>query len=249
MIKSNCLVCGKEVVKSHKRKYCGQSCYGKAKQKKDERKCLICGITFVCFPKYKKQYCSTKCRGLAKTFHQKIEKECPICKKHFIIFPYKPKTYCSRECKNQALTGIIRREFKKRNCDSCGKEMLIDKRKKAQRYCSVECGLKYNIPLTELLMKEILTSLGLKENTHYKHQHWISNIQHRFFVDFFIYEKNIVIECDGNYWHNYPHGKIVDKIRTTELLSIGYKVLRFWESDIYHHKDMLLEKIKQTMEA
>jgi len=43
---------------------------------------------------------------------------------------------------------------------------------------------------------------------------------------------NLVIECDGDYWHKYPIGKEIDHIRTKELIEKGFKVLRLWEHEI-----------------
>jgi very-short-patch-repair endonuclease len=43
---------------------------------------------------------------------------------------------------------------------------------------------------------------------------------------------NLVLECDGNYWHNYPLGTERDHLRTSELIKKGFKVLRLWESEI-----------------
>jgi very-short-patch-repair endonuclease len=43
---------------------------------------------------------------------------------------------------------------------------------------------------------------------------------------------DLVIECDGNYWHKYPVGNEIDHIRTSELIAKGFKVLRLWESEI-----------------
>jgi very-short-patch-repair endonuclease len=43
---------------------------------------------------------------------------------------------------------------------------------------------------------------------------------------------NLIIECDGNYWHKYPIGRDIDKIRTKELIEKGFNVLRLWESEI-----------------
>jgi len=48
----------------------------------------------------------------------------------------------------------------------------------------------------------------------------------------FIPSMNLVIECDGDYWHKYPTGNELDHIRTKELLEKGFKVLRLWERDI-----------------
>ena len=58
---------------------------------------------------------------------------------------------------------------------------------------------------------------------------------------------NLVIECDGNYWHNYPIGREIDIIRTQELIDAGFKVLRFWGSEIKEiTKEELKNKINQV---
>jgi DNA mismatch endonuclease (patch repair protein) len=49
--------------------------------------------------------------------------------------------------------------------------------------------------------------------------------------DIFIKPK-ICIFVDGNYWHNYPNGNGRDKKVNETLEKSGYKVIRFWESDI-----------------
>jgi len=53
-------------------------------------------------------------------------------------------------------------------------------------------------------------------------------------VDFYLPEENIVIECDGDYWHgsDRPEQQRKDKIRTEKLQQLGYKVFRFWEHEI-----------------
>ncbi len=63
-------------------------------------------------------------------------------------------------------------------------------------------------------------------------QHKYMNINHSYQCDFFIPELNLVVECDGVYWHSYPTGREIDHIRTGELLSKGFKVLRLWEFEI-----------------
>ena len=55
---------------------------------------------------------------------------------------------------------------------------------------------------------------------------------------------NLVIECDGNYWHKYPSGVEKDNIRTKELIEKGFKVLRLWESEI---KIMNLREFKNKI--
>ena len=43
---------------------------------------------------------------------------------------------------------------------------------------------------------------------------------------------NIVVECDGEYWHRYPEGLPLDKARTAEMEVAGYKVIRLWGKQI-----------------
>ena len=62
--------------------------------------------------------------------------------------------------------------------------------------------------------------------------HKYMKIKHKYLCDLFIPSLNLVIECDGNYWHKYPIGREIDKIRTEEMIEQGFKVLRLWESDI-----------------
>lgn len=50
-------------------------------------------------------------------------------------------------------------------------------------------------------------------------------------VDFLIFD-NLVIECDGEYWHSLPGRKSSDKRKDTFLKNRGYKVLRLPESEI-----------------
>jgi len=61
-------------------------------------------------------------------------------------------------------------------------------------------------------------------------------------VDVFI-KPNIIIEVDGNYWHNRPEQKIRDKRIDKSLKKQGYKVMRIWEDDIVKTKDSLMAMI------
>ena len=71
------------------------------------------------------------------------------------------------------------------------------------------------------------------------------NIPHRYQCDIFIPYLNMVIECDGTYWHKYPVGNDLDHIRTKELLDKGFKVLRLWEFEI---NKMTIEEFKRRLE-
>jgi very-short-patch-repair endonuclease len=62
--------------------------------------------------------------------------------------------------------------------------------------------------------------------------HKYIDIQHDYLCDIYIPSKNLIIECDGDYWHNYPIGLDIDHVRTNEIQKKGYLIIRLWECDI-----------------
>lgn len=51
-------------------------------------------------------------------------------------------------------------------------------------------------------------------------------------VDFYLPEFKIVIQCDGDYWHNKPGAQEKDKRQDLTLTYNGFNVYRFWEHEI-----------------
>lgn len=99
---------------------------------------------------------------------------------------------------------------------------------------------KYDTSI-EVKIQNFLKQLNIEFFTH---QH-IKEIEHSYRCDIFIPSKNLVIECDGDYWHKYPIGNDIDHIRTSELLFKGFKVLRLWENEI---KPMTLNDFKKKLD-
>lgn len=93
----------------------------------------------------------------------------------------------------------------------------------------------------ELKIQDFLIKLGIEFYTHF----YVKEIYHSYQCDIFIPSKKLIIECDGNYWHNYPNLRRIDKIRTTELINNGFKIIRLWESEI---KPMELNEFKERLE-
>lgn len=79
----------------------------------------------------------------------------------------------------------------------------------------------------EVKVQNFLRELNIE---YFTHQYM--NIEHAYQCDILVPSMNLVIECDGDYWHNYPFGNEIDHIRTSELIQKGFKVLRLWERDI-----------------
>ena len=92
----------------------------------------------------------------------------------------------------------------------------------------------------EIKLQDFLKELNIEFETH-KYM----KIEHGYQCDIFVSSLNLVIEADGDYWHNYPHGKELDHIRTKELKEAGYQVLRLCECDIRKiDVDKFEEKLK-----
>lgn len=92
----------------------------------------------------------------------------------------------------------------------------------------------------EIKIQNFLKKLNIEFITH-KYMH----IEHFYPCDIFVPLLNLVIECDGNYWHNYPDGLKNDNIRTKELQDAGFNVLRLWESEI---RRMNIEDFNEKLE-
>lgn len=64
-----------------------------------------------------------------------------------------------------------------------------------------------------------------------------------YIVDFVSFEKKLILEIDGNP-HKEISTKTYDNQRTLWLQEEGFRVLRFWNSDILNNVETVLEKIK-----
>jgi len=73
-------------------------------------------------------------------------------------------------------------------------------------------------------------------------QHYIKEVG---FVDFYLPELNLVVEVDGDYWHNLERQKKRDEYRNNKLKELGYKVIRIWGSEILKDINECIKKIKE----
>lgn len=51
-------------------------------------------------------------------------------------------------------------------------------------------------------------------------------------VDFYLPQRNLVIECDGRYWHSLPKRQKLDRQKDYWLETRGYKIVRLGEDAI-----------------
>jgi very-short-patch-repair endonuclease len=64
----------------------------------------------------------------------------------------------------------------------------------------------------------------------------------RYIVDFVLFRSQLVIEADGGQ-HGMPEGAQSNQVRDDFLQSQGFRVLRFWNSDIDANLEGVMESI------
>ncbi len=65
-----------------------------------------------------------------------------------------------------------------------------------------------------------------------------------YIVDFYCRERNIIIEIDGI---QHKDNEIYDIQRTTYLEGLGYRVMRFWNSEVNTNLENVLQKIYKEL--
>lgn len=88
----------------------------------------------------------------------------------------------------------------------------------------------------ELKIKEVLE----ENNIQYEHPFKFND---KFLCDFAIVDKKIIVECDGDYWHNREDIKKRDRSKNAYIRKCGWEILRFWEKDINNNINMCKNKI------
>jgi very-short-patch-repair endonuclease len=76
----------------------------------------------------------------------------------------------------------------------------------------------------EVAVRRVLDALDVE----HIHQHIIGT----YLVDFYLPKYNLVLECNGNYWHDFPDRIEHDKRREAYITSLGYKVVYLTEPEI-----------------
>ena len=77
------------------------------------------------------------------------------------------------------------------------------------------------------------------EGCKFRRQHPVGN----YVVDFVNLEKKVVIELDGGQHALHPG----DRIRDEWLRAKGYKVLRFWDNQVFSNLEGVLESIRDAL--
>jgi len=253
--------------------YCSKECYYNSKKGKRSRNwdkvriiCLVCGKYFFVNRARAKhgsaKFCSKECYRLSLIgkapksavrigpWKQRITCSCQMCGKTYLILPSHIKLgsrsgkFCSSNC-----------YWKSLKCKSSwnkGKQMSEETKEKLRK-----ARLKQIIPLKDTKPERLVQNELSNRNIPFK-----THIPVLGQPDIFI-EPNICVFCDGDYFHANPSmynaDKIILKGKTAsymwerdkwvkkELEKQGFKVFRFWESNIKKDVKSCVDNIEKAL--
>jgi very-short-patch-repair endonuclease len=151
---------------------------------------------------------------------EKVDHICERCGKTFR--GALNRKYCSELCRRPPLVLT---------CETCGKPFRVVPSMSYQKFCSPSCYRKHTGETTpEANARRCLTLM----NERFIQEAAID----RYPVDFYLPDRNVVLEIDGVYWHKRPDA---DRRKTLRLQSKGYIVIRLPDTPFYGEvgQDML----------
>ena len=206
-----------------------------------------------------RKYCDAACRIAStrgRVSHKKqipIELSCQWCRKSFAVTAsYKSRRYCSRQCASNGKTLIRGKEHHlyiaashvERRCATCGTRFAVKRAivlKGQGRFCSRACVGAYSVALQkgrpsslERRVATVLTQLGEPYYAQMPLGPWCA--------DFFLPRLNLVLECDGIYWHTQEHVQVRDRRKDGWLRKHGYGIVRLTEAEIRADASLAVRK-------
>lgn len=226
---------------------------------KEDCKCFRCDKNYIRSPEIIRKIADSnrgqirlKIRGKNSPSWKGGLPECSDCSKQL-------KSYGAKKCREHSiLKGSLNSMWKGGNfkCLDCKKELGSRRSKRCYKCASqlrrgrnmpkcIKCGKilsNYNCKLCKIhfLQKQFInkneTSIEKKLYKELKRRGFLFEKQYlvngKFLVDAYIPSLNLIIEADGDYWHNLPKTKKKDKAENAYLTKCGYKLLRLSEHKI-----------------
>jgi very-short-patch-repair endonuclease len=182
------------------------------------------------------RFCSTAC------VHNRVKAKpprvtCVVCGIGFNRTD-RPAKYCSRKCmglgqrgRTGELNGTWVGPSKTKPCEVCGK--IVERRPSKInrcRTCSPKCrqvlAIKGNARISGLERK--MSAAFAEARLHAVAQYVIGY----YVVDFAFPDDQLVVECDGKYWHALPKQQRIDHSKDSYLRNRGWSMLRLSEDEI-----------------
>lgn len=241
----------------HKKRYCNNKCRGLArvgvpptnKLLRETRGCKNCQSPFIVRVNSDQFFCSKACGNASRKgkyfgFTNRVTLSCQICHKEFTAAMVRKDVakYCSYACMAKAKTllrGAAHPLYRAashliKKCAYCGKifrttrpRVLIGQ----GRFCSRKCvgawisqRQKGRISSIERIVAAVLSAINEPYLQQLPLGPWT--------VDFYLPQRNLVIECDGDYWHSLPKVQNRDKRKDAWMKKHGYIMVRLQEQAI-----------------
>lgn len=242
-----CVKCKKQFLNPpyliRKANYCSLNCYWTGTDRKQLRICKACGREFYATTSLINKgygfYCSKDCWfDLFERLKKKVK--CKQCKKEFLViravYNKHPK-FCSKTCKD--ISEIDQISSVCRGCKISFNlpRSAIDRGRGL--FCNWKCYKKYKGESSlELLVRQQLEKLDEPFQQEVRFG--------KFRADFYLPKRNLIIECDGEYWHMNQKIELRDKRKDKFLERLGYNILRLTGQQIINNtfilKNLLLIK-------
>ncbi len=212
---------------------------------RETRTCEICGEEFEVIkdsdnPKQRhKTVCSRTCADKKHSLYlqsrpkvEKVSITCAQCGKVFEVYPCLSHIqFCSYECVQVDRKGKTFEELHgPEKAQAIKHKLAIARAKQSQIYLTRP---------VKTLIEAIAPSLGGPE---------IEYQIEEYTVDLCYPSLNLVIEVDGDYWHNYPYGLERDKRKTQALEALGWWVCRCWENEILSDSAATVSRIMEAIQ-
>ena len=233
---------------------------------REKRNCLCCNSIFEVTPSRKTKYCSKECywsyrnknpeiKIQSNQTDNRLEKKCINCETIYKVHKYRKNVkYCSILCHNDYRRKTI-------ICPTCEKDFTTPNFK-GSKYCSVECAGKGVLKRKSKFSEDVFRFLKKYYNVEDEKYENING--RKYFGDILLNDYNIIIECNGDYWHcnpkiydeTYFNEKVrktakeiwmYDKIKEDNFKSIGYIVIILWEYD-WNNEIEFFNNLKEKIE-
>ena len=96
-------------------------------------------------------------------------------------------------------------------------------------------GWKYHTTSLEVFFMDECDRLNIE----YKRQYPIEKYGHQY--DFYVPKYNLIVEMDGEYFHNQPKQKLKDKKQTKRCIELGYEIVRITDKQVAANRKIVEE--------
>lgn len=155
---------------------------------------------------------------------------------------------------SKALTGVKKSPEHIKNTIKGLKKYWSDPKKREEKSHQRLLWMKENNHTVKSKTEEEFVKMIDIFDIKYNRQYYVRDIKGYF--DFYIKDKNILIEVDGDFWHCNPITKYSkpkytsqrknlekDKIKNEWCQKNNIKLLRFWENDIKNNRTQIIEQL------